>query len=61
VRLTDEGGDEIASYRIEAAPPYRLLSHRTRDGLTLSLRFLERRAYWDRTQASRFYRQGAAP
>ncbi|MFQ5501187.1 MAG: hypothetical protein ACE5EQ_02680 [Phycisphaerae bacterium] len=61
ITITDENGDETARYQVEAEAPYRLLSHRTRDGLELSLRYVERRAYWDRTQTSRFYRQGAAP
>ncbi len=61
VTITDENGEETAHYRVEAEAPYRLLSHRSRDGLELSLRYVERRAYWDRTRTSRFYRQGAAP
>lgn len=60
VVLSDAGGSELARYVVEAVPPYRLLSHMSGD-LKLSLRFVERRAYWDRSKPSRFYRRGAAP
>lgn len=61
VTLTEAGGRETAKFLVEAAAPYRLLSARLDSGLALSLRFVERRAYWDRSKPSRFYRQGAAP
>jgi hypothetical protein len=61
VTLTEADGGQTAQFFVEAAAPYRLLSAGFDSGLTLSLRFVERRAYWDRSKPSRFYRQGAAP
>ncbi len=61
VTMTEVGGKETAEFLVEAVAPYRLLKARLDSGLTLSLRFVERRAYWDRSKPSRFYRQGAAP
>ncbi len=61
VTLTEADGGQTAQFFVEAAAPYRLLSARFDSGLTLALRFVERRAYWDRSKPSRFYRQGAAP
>jgi len=61
VTLTAADGGQTAQFFVEAAAPYRLLSASFDSGLTLSLRFVERRAYWDRSKPSRFYRQGAAP
>ncbi len=55
------GEAEPARFTIEDVAPYRLLAYRGPEGLELSLRFHERRAYWDRSKPSRFYRQGAAP
>ncbi len=61
VTATKRGEAEPARFTIEAAAPYRLLAYQGPEGLELSLRFHERRAYWDRTKPSRFYPQGAAP
>lgn len=61
VTATRPGETEPARFTIEAVAPYRLLAYGGPEGLELSLRFHERRAYWDRSKPSRFYRQGAAP
>jgi len=61
VTATRLGESEPARFTIEDVAPYRLLAYRGPEGLELSLRFQERRAYWDRSKPSRFYRQGAAP
>ncbi len=61
VTLTETGGRQTAQFLVEEAAPYRLLSGRFDSGLSMSLRFAERRAYWDRSKPSKFYRQGAAP
>lgn len=61
VMLSNGAGEKVASYDIEAAAPYRVVAHEHVDGLRLVLRYSERRAYWDRKQASRFYEQGQAP
>ncbi|MCG8404919.1 MAG: hypothetical protein MI923_06950 [Phycisphaerales bacterium] len=60
VTVTGHGGKETARFLVEGVPPYRLLRH-SAPGLELSLRYVERRAYWDRSKPSGFYRQGAAP
>ncbi|MCB9851699.1 MAG: hypothetical protein H6819_01285 [Phycisphaerales bacterium] len=61
VTLSNAGGGWIASYDVEAASPFRIVAHEHVDGLHLSLRYSERRAYWDRTRQSRFYERGNAP
>lgn len=61
VTATSSGASEFGRFTIEATAPYRLLAYRGAEGLELSLRFQERRAYWDRSKPSRFYPQGAAP
>jgi len=61
VTVTGAGKHGPTEFTVETAPPYRLLTYRGPGGLTLSLRYQERRAYWDRSKPSRFYRQGAAP
>lgn len=61
VTLADVSGVRIASYDVEAAAPYRVVTHDHRDGLQLQLRFTERRAYWDRSSQSRFYNREKAP
>lgn len=61
VTLIEADGARTAEFLVEEAAPYRLLSARFDTGLSLSLRFVERRAYWDRSKPSRFYRRGAAP
>lgn len=61
VTVTNHSGEETDRFMVEDAPPYRLLHHSSASGLELSLRFVERRAYWDRSQPSRFYGRGAAP
>lgn len=61
VVLSAKDGQSIANYDIEFDPPYRVVSHDHEDGLQLRLRYAERRAYWDRSQRSRFYKTGSAP
>ncbi|HPF41160.1 MAG TPA: hypothetical protein P5081_16775 [Phycisphaerae bacterium] len=61
ITLAEASGTWIASYDVEAAAPYRIIRYEDRDNLRLTLRFAERRAYWDRNQPSRFYPQGKAP
>lgn len=47
-------------FDVETAPPYRLLAFHAGD-VEAKLRFVERRAYWDRSVPSGFYKQGQAP
>ncbi len=47
-------------FDIETAAPFRVLAFQTGD-VQATLRFVERRAYWDRNWKSGFYRQGEAP
>ncbi len=61
VVLSAEDGQSIANYDIEFDPPYRVVYHDHQDGLQLKLRYAERRAYWDRSQRSRYYKTGSAP
>ncbi|MCA9255983.1 MAG: hypothetical protein KDA33_10115 [Phycisphaerales bacterium] len=61
ITLAEASGTWIATYDVEAAAPYRIVRYEDRDKLRLRLRFAERRAYWDRSQPSRFYPQGKAP
>ncbi|MFQ5424667.1 MAG: hypothetical protein ACE5F9_11895 [Phycisphaerae bacterium] len=59
--VTVRCGDRKHVFRVESTPPYRLLSYRSDAGLRMALRYVERRAYWDRSKPSGFYQQGAAP
>lgn len=61
VSFTDESGSIRGTFVIESAVPCRLLSYDFHDGTTGTLRFCERRAYWDRNWPSRYYPKGAAP
>lgn len=54
-------GDAEYTFDVESAAPYRLIRHRSSDGSSMSLRFVERRAYWDRSNRSGFHRKGDAP
>jgi len=47
-------------FDVESNPPYRLLAYQAGD-VKARLKFVERRAYWDRSQKSAFYEQNHAP
>lgn len=59
VRVSRESHEE--RFWIESDPPYRLLSHESDAGQQMILRHVERRAYWDPSSGSSFYRPGTAP
>ena len=59
--VTAQLGDVTWQFDVETAPPHRLLRASTPPGREMSLRFVERRAYWDRNWPSKFYRANAAP
>ncbi len=47
-------------FDIETSAPWRLLAFKA-DDVEGELRLVERRAYWDRSKKSKFYKQGEAP
>jgi len=53
-------GDETQRFRVDTEAPFRVVSWEG-PGETMSLRRVERRAYWDRSSRSREYRPGQAP
>ncbi len=59
VRVSHESHEQ--HFWIESDPPYRLLSHQSDAGQRMVLRHVERRAYWDPSSGSSFYRPGMAP
>jgi hypothetical protein len=61
VLVTVTRGSVAARYWIESDPPYRLLAHESETGQRMSLRHVERRAFWDPSWGSSFYRPGEAP
>ncbi|MGE3854582.1 MAG: hypothetical protein AB7K09_22815, partial [Planctomycetota bacterium] len=52
-----------AAFDVEASAPWKLVRYQTSEagGLSGTLKFVERRAYWDRDKPSAFYEQGKAP
>jgi hypothetical protein len=59
--VTVQTPDETWQFDVEAAAPHRLLRASMSPGREWALRFVERRAYWDRQWPSRYYRPNAAP
>lgn len=60
-RVTITGGARPVECWVEAMPPYRLVRVVMGKDLTMSLRFTERRPYWDRSNRSGFHYPGRAP
>ncbi|MEE8170318.1 MAG: hypothetical protein V3T70_07200 [Phycisphaerae bacterium] len=60
-RVTVTLADGVATFEVDTNPPHHLLKYEGPDGESLSLRFVERRPYWDRGSRSRFYAPGKAP
>lgn len=61
--MTLKHNDQLmAEFVVAAQPPYLLLRYDGRDnGLSFELRAVEKRAYWDRSSKSSFYRSNQAP
>ena len=59
-RVVLSGGPAQATFEVEADHPYRLLAFAA-GGVTAKLQLVERRAYWDRSARSGFYKPGRAP
>lgn len=59
-RVTLVSDERQTWFEVEAAAPFRLIAFQT-GSVTGRLRFVERRAYWDRSQKSAFYAPGKAP
>ncbi len=59
-RVVLEWAGGPAWFDVETAPPHRLLAFRAGD-VDAKLKFVERRAYWNRNEPSGFYKPGQAP